>query len=69
MLNTKQGLANLMVIGPGFPSPVTHVPCALFAAPTGETTAAVPQAKISVISPDATPSRQSSVEIIPSSTL
>ena len=37
------------MIGPGLPSPVTHVPHLDFAAPIGETTAAVPQAKVSVI--------------------
>jgi branched-chain amino acid aminotransferase len=41
----------------------------IFACPTGETTAAVPHANISVISPDVTPSRQSSTDNITSSTL
>ena len=54
---------------PGWPSPVTHVPIALFAWPIGETTAAVPHAKVSVISPEAIPACQSEVLIIPSSTL
>ena len=44
-------------------SPPSH-----FSVPTGVTTAAVPQAKTSVISPLATPSRHSSIENLRSST-
>jgi hypothetical protein len=56
-----------MVISPGVPSPTVHECSALFTVPTGVMTAAVPQAKTSVSSPEALPSRQSSVEIRPSS--
>ena len=57
-----------MVIGPGSPSPTVHDSLvALFTAPTGVITAAVPQANTSVIAPEALPSRHSSVEILPSS--
>ena len=43
-------------------------PCGERSSPTGVTTAAVPQAKTSVISPEATPSRHSSRENFRSST-
>ena len=56
-----------MVTGPGPPSPTVQECAALFTVPTGVMTAAVPQAKTSVISPEALPSRQSSMLIRPSS--
>ena len=59
---------SMFVTGPGLPSPVTHVPHLDFAEPIGETTAAVPHAKVSVISPDSIPAFQSSTESMTSST-
>jgi len=56
-----------VVTSPGSPSATVHECSALLTVPTGVMTAAVPQAKTSVISPEALPSRQSSMLIRPSS--
>src|SRR5262249_10105614 len=57
---------SIAVTGPAAPSATAQSPPALRAAPIGVMTAAVPQAKTSVISPAAQPSLQSSAEIRPS---
>ncbi len=54
-----------MVTGPAPPSPTRQDPSRDFTVPTGVTTAAVPQANTSVISPEAQPARHSSTLIDP----
>ena len=56
-----------IVTGPGSPSPTVHSRSAPLTRPTGVMTAAVPQANTSVISPEALPSRHSSMLILRSS--
>ena len=62
-----QFLADAQVTGPGVPSPTVQARSAPLTEPTGVTTAAVPQAKTSVSSPDSQPACHSSIEMRPSS--
>src|SRR5258708_37234066 len=55
------------VTAPGVPSPIVQPPDVPSTAPTGVITAAVPQAKTSVSSPAAQPSRQAVTETRPPS--
>ena len=56
------------MIGPGLPSPTSQLPVLDLTAPTGATTAAVPQAKVSTIDPEAQSARHCSTDTRPSST-
>jgi hypothetical protein len=58
-----------MVIVPASLLLMVKSPWADFTSPTGVMTAAVPQAKLSMMSPVSTPVRQSSVEMVRSSEL
>lgn len=58
-----------MVIAPASLLLMVKSPWVDFTSPTGVMTAAVPQAKLSIMSPVSTPVRQSSVEMVRSSEL
>ncbi len=65
-LDADDSARSRLVTGPASPLPTTHSVSAPRTAATGVMTAAVPQAKTSVISPDSQPARHSSTEILPS---